>query len=113
MEYFIFSLLFVSSPKIKYSYTLIMSRTPLIPNAQQYILQYKYCTINSDDRDIKKYPNAAEFEIELPQDYVNVQTVKLIRASFLTNMIPLLNLTTILCFDLWFGLIILLVGLVI
>lgn len=59
-----------------------MSRTPLIPNAQQYILQYKYCTINSDDRDIKKFPNAAEFEIELPQDYVNVQTVKLNSCSF-------------------------------
>lgn len=59
-----------------------MSRTPLIPNAQQYILQYKYCTINSDDRDIKKYPNAAEFEIELPQDYVNVQTVKLNSCTF-------------------------------
>jgi hypothetical protein len=56
---------------------LYMSHHPLIPNSQQYMLQYKYCTINSDDRDIKKYPNASEFEIELPQDYVNVQTVKL------------------------------------
>lgn len=58
---------------------------PLIQNAQQYMLQYKYCTINSDDRDIKKYPNAAEFEIELPQDYVNVQSVKLNSCSFPTT----------------------------
>jgi hypothetical protein len=55
---------------------------PLIPNAQQYIAQYKYCTINSDDRDIKKYPNPAEFDIELPQDYDNVQSVKLNSCTF-------------------------------
>jgi len=57
----------------------------IIANTQQYMLQYKYCTINSDDRDIKKYPNAAEFEIELPQDYVNVQTVKLTSCTFPTK----------------------------
>ena len=55
---------------------------PLIPNAQQYMVQYKYCTINSDDRDIKKYPNPAEFDIELPQDYDNVQSVKLNSCTF-------------------------------
>jgi len=54
----------------------------IIPNSQQYMLQYKYVTINSDDRDIVKFPNASEFEIELPQDYVNVQTVKLSSYSF-------------------------------
>ena len=58
---------------------------PLIPNSQQYMIQYKYCTVNSDDRDIKKYPNASEFEIELPQDYVNVQSVKLNSCSFPNN----------------------------
>lgn len=57
----------------------------LIPNSQQYMLQYKYVTINSDDRDIKKFPNSAEFEIELPQDYINVQTVKLSSYSFPRN----------------------------
>ena len=55
---------------------------PLIPNSQQYIAQYKYCTINSDDRDIKKYPNSSEFDIELPQDYDNVQSVKLNSCTF-------------------------------
>jgi hypothetical protein len=55
---------------------------PLIANSQQYIVQYKYCTVNSDDRDIKKYPNPAEFDIELPQDYDNVQSVKLNSCTF-------------------------------
>ena len=54
----------------------------LIPNAQQYMLHYKFVTINSDDRDITKYQNSSEFEIDLPQDYVNVQTVKLNSWSF-------------------------------
>ena len=58
---------------------------PLIQNSQQYIAQYKYCTINSDDRDIKKYPNSAEFDIELPQDYDNVQSVKLNSCTFPTK----------------------------
>jgi hypothetical protein len=57
----------------------------IIPNSQQYMLQYKYVTINSDDRDITKFPNSSEFEIELPQDYVNVQTVKLSSYSFPHN----------------------------
>ena len=50
---------------------------PIIPNAQQYMLHYKYVSIHSEDRDVKKFPSSSEFEIELPQDYVNVQSVKL------------------------------------
>lgn len=50
---------------------------PLIPNAQQYMLEQKYVSIHSEDRDVIKYPNSSEFEIELPQDYCNVQGVKL------------------------------------
>lgn len=54
---------------------------PIIPNANQYLFEKKYISINSEDRNIIKYPNAAEFEIELPQDYLNVQYVKLSRWS--------------------------------
>ena len=60
----------------------VSSQHQLIPNVSQYILHYKFVTINSDDRDIKKYPNSSEFELELPQDYINVQTVKLNSWSF-------------------------------
>ena len=63
------------------SYNLSSSHQ-IIPNAQQYMLHYKFVTINSDDRDISKYENSSEFEIDLPQDYVNVQTVKLNSWSF-------------------------------
>jgi len=57
----------------------------LIPNANTYICQKKYVSISSEDRDIVKYPSSSFFEIELPQDYVNVQTVKLSQWSFPAN----------------------------
>ena len=55
---------------------------PLIPNAQQYMFDLKYVSIHSEDRDIIKYPCSSNFEIELPQDYCNVQSVKLQTWSF-------------------------------
>ena len=58
---------------------------PLIPNAQQYMLVSKYVSIHSEDRDCIKYPSSSEFEIELPEDYLNVQTVKLSTWTFPAN----------------------------
>jgi hypothetical protein len=55
---------------------------PLIPNAQQYMFDFKYVSIHSEDRDVTKYPCSSNFEIELPQDYCNVQSVKLLTWSF-------------------------------
>ena len=45
---------------------------PLIKNANDYYLYYKYLIIYSEDRDILKFPHASEFEIELPTDYCSV-----------------------------------------
>jgi len=53
------------------------SSHPLIPNANQYYVDKKYVSIHSEDRDILRYPRSGEFEIELPQDYLNVQSVTL------------------------------------
>jgi hypothetical protein len=55
---------------------------PLIPNSQEYIYYKKYVSIHSEDRDIIKYPNASLFDIELPEDYLNVITVKLSNWTF-------------------------------
>jgi len=55
----------------------ISNTHPLITNANQYMFQKKYISIHSEDRDIKKFPSASSFEIELPQDYLNVQTIRL------------------------------------
>ena len=58
---------------------------PLIPNSNYYLPEKKYISINSEDRDIIKFPNPASFEIELPQDYLNVQSIKLSSWSFPSN----------------------------
>ena len=57
----------------------------IIPNSQQYMFEEKYVSIHSEDRNIVKYPNASEFEIELPQDYCHVQGIKLASWSFPHN----------------------------
>jgi hypothetical protein len=58
------------------------STHPLIPNSQQYMFEQQYVSIHSEDRNILKYPNASEFEIELPQDYLNVQGARLSSGYF-------------------------------
>lgn len=60
----------------------ISSNHPLIPNAREYMFVKKFVSINANDRDMLKYPLSCSFEIELPQDYLNVQTIKLSSWSF-------------------------------
>ena len=63
----------------------VMNNHPLIENENHYFSVKKYVSVNSEDRDILKYPASSEFEIELPQDYVNVASVKLNSWSFPAN----------------------------
>jgi len=58
---------------------------PLIPNSQEYLVYKKIVSIHSEDRDILKYPSASEFEIELPQDYLNVRSATLSSWTFPAN----------------------------
>lgn len=58
---------------------------PLIPNSQEYAFYKKYISIHSEDRDILKYPNSGSFEIELPEDLLNIYTVRLSEWSFPAN----------------------------
>lgn len=58
---------------------------PLIPSSQEYIYYKKYLSIHSEDRDMIKYPNASEFDIEIPEDYVNVSAIKLVQWTFPAN----------------------------
>ena len=63
----------------------VATNHPLIPNSQQYMVVDQYVSIHSEDRNIDKYPNSSEFEIELPQDYCNVQSVTLNSWTFPAN----------------------------
>ena len=58
---------------------------PLITNSQEYIYYRKYVSIHSEDRDITKYPSSSEFEIEMPQDMLNVIALRLADWSFPSN----------------------------
>lgn len=58
---------------------------PLIPNSQNYTYYKKYVSIHSEDRDFIKYPNSSSFEIELPEDYLNVSAVRLVDWTFPAN----------------------------
>ena len=57
----------------------------LIPNANQYVLNKQYVSVHSEDRDATRFPNSAEFEIELPQDYTNVVSTRLSSWCFPSN----------------------------
>jgi hypothetical protein len=58
---------------------------PLIQNSQEYLVYKKIVSIHSEDRDIIKYPSSSDFDIELPQDYLNVRTVTLSSWTFPSN----------------------------
>ena len=58
---------------------------PLIPNSQEYIYYKKYVSIHSEDRNILKFPNSSEFEIELPEDILNVAALRLVSWTFPAN----------------------------
>ena len=58
---------------------------PLIPNANDYIIYKKYVSIHSEDRDVIKYPNSNQFEIEMPEDITNIYSLRLINWTFPSN----------------------------
>ena len=54
---------------------------PLIPREQHYVLSRKLLTVHSEDRDIKKWPTANQFEIILPEAIKNVQSMRLVQSA--------------------------------
>ena len=63
----------------------VFNNHPLIKNSNQYFLEKKYISISSEDRDITKYPDPSEFEMLLPQEYLNIVSAKLYSWSFPAN----------------------------
>ena len=66
-------------------YKNVNTNHPLIDNSQQYVIYRKYISIHSEDRDITKYPKSSFFEIELPEDLLNVHKVSLNSWNFPSN----------------------------
>ena len=58
---------------------------PIIPSSQEYLFYKKYVSVHSEDRDILKYPQSSEFEITLPEDLLNVSSLRLVNWAFPSN----------------------------
>ena len=58
---------------------------PLIQRQQTYMLDRKLVSISSQDRDQCSWKNRAIFEIMLPQQLLNVETIRLVECNFPTN----------------------------
>jgi hypothetical protein len=50
---------------------------PLIKTSHNFVLDRKVLFIDSNDRDIERWPSASEFEINCPQNYTNVESIRL------------------------------------
>ena len=50
---------------------------PLIKTGHNFVLDRKVLFIDSNDRDIERWPSASEFEINCPQNYNNVESLRL------------------------------------
>lgn len=50
---------------------------PLIKTSHNFVLDRKVLFIDSNDRDIERWPSASEFEINCPQNYNNVESLRL------------------------------------
>jgi hypothetical protein len=57
----------------------------LIRRQNTFVVDRKLVTIHSEDRDIKKWPNANHFEIDLPETLTNVQSMRLVEIELPAN----------------------------
>lgn len=63
----------------------LFNNHPLIYNSNQYFFERRYLSVHSEDRDFLRFPNSNEFEVTLPQDYLNVVSTRLASWSFPSN----------------------------
>jgi hypothetical protein len=64
---------------------------PLIQREQTFFLDRKLITIHSEDRDINKWPTSNEFEVLLPQDMINIYSMRLINIDLPSNYYTFTN----------------------
>ena len=61
------------------------SNHQLIPREQTFVLDRKFVTIHSNDRDIKKWPFPNHFEITLPETVTNIDSMRVVEAKLPSN----------------------------
>jgi hypothetical protein len=73
-------------PDIPKSFNLQSNHNhPILPDPHENITYRKYVSVHSEDRDINKHPNSAEFDIEMPEDITNVVSIRLSDWTFPSN----------------------------
>ena len=75
----------MQTPFFEHTYPNTNTGHPLIANSQEYLYYKKYVSIHSEDRDVLKYPQSNEFDIELPEDLLNVMSIRLSEWTFPSN----------------------------
>ena len=50
-----------------------------------FVLERKLISIHSEDRDINKWPNSNHFEVQLPDDYHNIHSMRLVDVTIPVN----------------------------
>ena len=73
------------NPTNTFTYSNTNQNHPLQQNVQDYFQYKKYVSISSEDRDVIAYPTSANFEIEMPEDMINVSTVRVSDYAFPSN----------------------------
>ena len=63
----------------------VSTNHPLIQNSDDYLAHKKYVSIHSEDRDMLRFPESSNFEIELPADITNVYKLTLTDWTFPAN----------------------------
>ena len=58
---------------------------PIIANTGEYTRNRKIVSIHSEDRNMLKYQIASQFEIEMPEELTNVESIRLVSWSFPSN----------------------------
>ena len=70
---------------------IINRNHPLIEREQTYFLDRKLVSIHSVDRDINKWINSNNFEVELPENLMNVYSLRLISINLPNNLYTFTN----------------------
>ena len=58
------------------SYYNTSTQHPLIQNQKDYKVNSKIISIQSEDRDVTKWPSSSQFEVTLPVEYRNVVSLR-------------------------------------
>lgn len=67
------------------AYSSVETNHPLIPREKTYMLDRKIFSIHSEDRDVKQWPDSNEFQIKLPEEVTQVESIRLLDSSFPSN----------------------------